>query len=188
MMSHFVMESDSSLSSSRILEAPSWPKGAWNQGVRIDSPPPGSLEYGLDPRCPGSLKHLFEEEVPVMSLDMARVLQDVGVDNIEYFEAVIHEPWSGCVLRNYEAFNIVGLVSGADMETSEFMVEPPQDAPMDVDFEKLILDESRIPSDLLVFRLAAAGSPIVAHAKVRQAIEAAGIDGIRFFQDGEWSG
>ena len=187
-MSHFVMESDVSLSSVRILKAPSWPKGAWSQGARIDRPPPGPLEYALDPEHPGPLKPLFAENVPIMSLDVARVLQDVGVDNIEYFEAVVQEPWSGLTLKTHTAFNIVGLILGADMKASEFMIEPPQDAPLDVDFEKLVLDQSRIPSDLLVFRLAASGRPIVVQAKVRQAIEAAGIEGMRFFEDGEWSG
>lgn len=182
------MESDAALPGARILEAPSWPKGAWNQGMPIASPPPGALEYGLDPDHPGSLKPLFEEDVPVMSLDMARVLQDVGVDNIEYFDAVIHEPWSGRALQDYTAFNVVGMVCCADMAASAFMAEPPLGAPMDVDFEKLVLDRSRIPPDLLMFRLAAAGRPIMVHAKVRQAIEAAGIEGMRFFQDGEWSG
>ena len=187
-MSHFVMERDGSLPRVRILEAPSWPKGDWNRGLRIDNPPPGSLEYELDPRCPGSLEPLFEDDVPIMSLDVAGVLHEVGVDNIEYFEAIIHEPRSGRTLRDYTAFNVVGLVSGADLKASEFMVEPSPDAPMDVDFEKLVLDQSRIPPDLLVFRLAASGRPIVVHAKVRQAIEAAGIGGVRFFEAGEWSG
>lgn len=154
----------------------------------IDGPPPGSLEYELDPRYPGSLDPLSEEDVPIMSLDLARILQDAGVDNIEYFEATIHEPRSGRTLKNYTVFNVVGLVSGADMKASEFMVEPSPDAPMDVDFEKLVLDPSRIPPDLLVFRLASAGRPIVVHGKVRQAMESAGIEGVRFFEAGEWSG
>ena len=187
-MSHFVVEADRRLASARILAAPWWTKEVWKRGATIASPPSHALECGLDPRFPGPLPPLLDEDVPIISFDLACVLRDVGVDNIEYFDAVVNEPWSGRRIESYTVFNVLGLVSGADMEASEFMVQLPDDAPMDVDFEKLVLDSSRIPSDLLIFRLAAAGCPIVVHAEIRRALGAARIEGLRFFEESEWWG
>ena len=59
---------------------------------------------------------------------------------------------------------------------------------LDHDFANLVLDEQRIPSKLLLFRLAESVNAIIVHEKIKKTIEAQGIEGMVFYGSGEWSG
>ena len=59
---------------------------------------------------------------------------------------------------------------------------------IDRDFRKLVIDNERVRSTLLMFRLAESVNAIVVHESVRKAIELAKIEGMVFYEPGEWSG
>lgn len=162
-------------------------RGNWCDGRLITTPVPQPLVYTLDPDFPGNPKAIYYEEgIPVMRDDVVAALQRAGVDNLQLFNAVLRDPKSGTEYRDYKAFNIVGLVSCADMARSERM--PTSDSTIgDVDFHALVIDETKTRG-LLLFRLAEAVNAIVVHEKVRAEIEAAQIPGIVFYGPGEWSG
>lgn len=162
-------------------------RGRWRSGrpLGIQVTPP--LRYTLDRDYPGTPKAMYyEESVPVMRNDVAEVLTSAGVDNIEYFDAVLENPVTGSEERNYKAFNIVGVVAAADMKASQLM-GTSNSTIGDADFHALTIDESKT-GGLLLFRLAEALNAIVVHEKVRKAIEAAKIPGFVFYGPGEWSG
>jgi hypothetical protein len=122
--------------------------------------------------------------------DVIEALRKAGVDNIEYYDAILENPLTGQRLLNYKAFNIIGVVSAADMEASGMMgTLGTPGATMGIGdfFHSLVLDESRINGQLM-FRLAEALGAIVVHESVGKAIEAAGIPGFVFYGSGEWSG
>lgn len=161
---------------------------SWMLGVRIDEKAvPALLSYKLNPAYGGSPKALYDAKAqPVMRDDLVKVLTDAGVDSVQYFPAVLINPADGTRYTNYKAFNVVGLVAAADMQASELM--GTSDSTMgDVDFNRLVLDESKI-GDVLMFRLAECVSAIVVHEKVKAAIEASGIPGFVFYGPGDWSG
>jgi hypothetical protein len=128
----------------------------------------------------------YEKSVPVVRDDVIAVLQGAGVDNIQYFDAILRHPKTGEEHRDYKAFNIVGLVACANMQSSELMGTSSSSVG-DVDFHALVIDESKTRG-LLLFRMAEATNAIVVNERVRQAIEAAGIPGFVFYGPGEWSG
>jgi hypothetical protein len=162
-------------------------EGNWRLGRPITDAVPVPIVYMLNPRFKGQPKPMYyEKAIPVMRDDVAAALRGAGVDNIQYFDAVLKDPGTGADHRNYRAYNIVGLVACADMVASKRM-STGSGTMGDVDFESLVVDESKTGGALL-FRLAENVSAIVVHDKVKEAIEASGIPGFVFYGPGEWSG
>lgn len=161
---------------------------SWMLGRRLDERSvPQRLKYTLDPDYGGTPKAMYDSKAqPVMSDDLREVLTKAGVDNVQYFDAILVDPESRREYANYKAFNIVGLVAAADMERSELM--GTSDSTIgDVDFHALVLDESKT-GGMLLFRLAEKISAIVVHQRIKAAIEASGIPGFVFYGPGDWSG
>lgn len=185
-MSYFVMVCEGKNPVTPIQQVPTV-KGRWRVGRTLTDPIPEPLVFTLDAKRPGIPKALYyEKSIPVMRDDVAATLRGVGVDNIQYYDAVLRNPTTGEEFRDYKAFNIVGLVACADMGASELM-GTSSSSMGDVDFHALVIDESKTHG-LYLFRLAEATSAIVVHERVRTAIEAAGIPGFVFYGPGEWSG
>lgn len=156
-------------------------------GRRITIDVPDPLVYSLDPNYPGELLPLYEDEaVPLFRDDLLVALQNAGVDNLEQFPAVLHDPFSKKDHTNYKAVNIVGVIACADMAGSELM-GTTDSTMIDVDFAGLVIDESRTGGALL-FRLAEAVNAIVVHEKVKEEVERAGIPYMTFQGPGEWAG
>ena len=184
---YFIMCCDDLTPAALIEDSPSLPSSPWLNGRPVSGEVPNPLVYTLDPDYPGHLQPLYEaESIPLMRDDLLEALHEVGVDNLELFPAVIRDEEKGVDYNNYKAFNIVGLVSCADMDESKLM--GTSDSTMiDIDFEALVIDESRT-GGALMFRLAEAVNAIVVHEKVRKHIEERGIPGMTFYGPGEWAG
>lgn len=162
-------------------------RGNWRTGAVLTKAVPEPLVYTLDPDYEGTPKAMYgEKSIPVMRDDVVSVLKACGVDNMQYFDAVLQDPSTGQQYANYKAYNIVGLISSADMSASTLM-GTSDSRMLDADFDALVVDGSK-PRGALLFRLAENVSAIVVHAQVRQAMEASGIPGFAFFGPGEWSG
>jgi hypothetical protein len=160
--------------------------GNWRRGMpeRVEAPLP--LTYTLDADYGGTPKVLYyEKAIPVMRDDLVQALTAAGVDTVQYFPAVLHEPVSQKQYTDYWAFNIVKKVACADLERSTVVGGDPQRG--DADFGALFIDDTRTGGALL-FRLAENVSAIVVHESVRAAIEARGIPGLVFYGPGMWSG
>lgn len=161
--------------------------GNWRDGSPVARSVPEPLVYTLRAGAEGEPKPMYyAEAVPVMRDDVAATLRAAGVHNIEYFDAVLKDPDNGREYTDYKAYNIVGLVACADMTASRLMDSNESDL-LDMDFESLVIDESRTGGALL-FRLAENVSAIVVHEQVKRAIEDSGIPGFVFYGPGEWSG
>lgn len=185
-MAYYVMVGEGKHPIMPIASGPDF-EGNWRLGQPIIEPVPQPLIYLLNPRYEGQPKPMYyEKAIPVMRDDVAEALSKAGVDNIQYFDALLKDPASSAVHSNYKAYNIVGLVACADMDASERM-GPSTSRMGDVDFASLVIDESKTGGALL-FRLAENVSAIVVHDKVKDAIEASGIPGFVFYGPGEWSG
>lgn len=162
-------------------------KKRWIDGNKLDFPVTEKVIYDLDPRIPGTPKALYQAQpIPVMSVELAEALQAAGVDNLELFDAVLCNPSTGQEYNDYKAFNIVGKVSAADMDASTRM-GVSNDTMMSVDFDSLVLDESKALG-MNLFRLAENLNAIVVSEQVKREIEERNIKGLFFYKSGEWSG
>ncbi len=168
-----------------IKEGPELPGGPWMHGRRITIAVPEPLRYALDPAYPGDLQPMYKFAVPLMRDDLIEALRAGGGDNLETFRAVLRDV-EGKEHQNYKAFNVVGVVSCANMAKSGRMGTPDNNL-IDADFDRVVLDESKA-GGLLMFRLAEAVNAIVVHRQLKEAIEARKIKGMKFYGPGEWSG
>lgn len=185
-MSYYVMVGEGKHPIMPIARGPDF-EGNWRLGRILAGAVPQPLVYVLDSDYEGQPKPVYyEKAIPVMRDDVVAALQGAGVDNIQYFDAVLVNPTTGQRHTNYKAYNIVGLVACADMGSSEVM--DPSSARMgDIDFGGLVIDEAKAAGHLL-FRLAENVNAVVVHEHVKRAIEASGIPGFVFYGPGEWSG
>jgi hypothetical protein len=162
------------------------PEGvSWNSGARIDVPVPQPLRMELDPQHPGVLLPMYHKGVLVFSDAMVAALRDAGVDNLELFDAVIDDPFTGRPHTDYKVVNIVGAISAADLGKSKHRAwgEPLYD----VDFDGVVIDP-RKARGALMFRLAENVAGIVVHRRVKEALERAGIPYLDFYLPEEWVG
>jgi hypothetical protein len=185
-MAYYVMVGEGVHPVMPIASGPEF-EGNWRRGQVITDPVPQPLVYQLNPRYGGTPKALFyEKAIPVMRDDVVAALTAAGVDNLQYFDAVLVNPATGEQHTNYKAYNIVGLVACAEMDASE-LAGTSESTVGSVDFRSLVIDESKTGGALL-FRLAEDVSAVVVHEQVKRAIEASGIPGFVFYGPGEWSG
>lgn len=109
------------------------------------------------------------------------VLDSLGVDNIQYFDAdVVYEP-TGETLP-YNVANVVGVVSGLNLEQSDVIVSPKGNV---LNIEAMCLDEQKLEGHK-VCRLEERVMHIVVHKSVKEAVEAADLTGFLFVSDDEY--
>ncbi len=109
------------------------------------------------------------------------IFRQAGVDNLEVFKAVVTWQDDPQPLP-YQVVNIVGAVNGLDRDRSEVQMGKRDRV---IGIERMVLDESRLRSHLLV-RLQEHILLMVAHRRVKDAVEAAGLSGFRFVRDDQW--
>ena len=189
-MAYYVMVGEGVYPIHPIEKQPDLPGGPWYHGHKLKITVPTPLEYTLRSKkgVGYNIKMLYgNKAIPVMHNSLVEALQSAGVNNLELFPARITNPNTGEVHEDYQAFNVVGLVSAADLENSTLMNEADTPTLLDTDFDSLVIDESKTMGFRL-FRLAENCSAIVVDEKVKAAIEERGIPGIVFYGPGEWSG
>jgi hypothetical protein len=150
----------------------------WNRGVKITTQVPRPLPYILQPLNPQS-----SDDSPYMPAylnargllfrdDLIQALHDCGVDNFDAYEVVITDPDNGAVYTNYKMLNLIGLVSAADMSASQATLH--DNVPLiDVDFDRLVVDESKTRGALM-FRLAESTNGVLVHHRLRDCLLAKG--------------
>ena len=158
----------------------------WMTGRKVD-PPAEVVAYKVHKDRPGNLRALYSNlAVPLIRDDLLKVIKDVGVDNMQDFDAVLRDPVKDAEHTNYRALNILGMVAAADLGKSTFMHSQSLTG-VDRDFDKLEFKD-KLRTDLLLFRLAESSNALVVHEKVKKAIEKSKIEGVVFYDSGEWSG
>lgn len=125
----------------------------------------------------GLPRELSDNSVPLMSARLKAAIEGAGVDNIDYHPVTLRNSATAATYPYY-AFNLIGLVSATDFRKS-VLESYDGDFKGDSAIKHLVLDPSKTGA-LLMFRLAEKFSTILIHARVREAIERAGIDTLRF--------
>ena len=167
------------------LEVDNWMSGT---ELRFDVPTPiiyelEEDEYDEPPNIPP-----FDDSLPIpyMHNDLYEAFLAAGVNNLQVYDAVIRDLKRGIEHNDYKAFNVVGVVSAANMDESEMMNISDSEI-IDADFDRLVIDEDKCRGQLL-FRLAENISAIIVDERVKQEVEKRDIKGLFFYASGEWSG
>jgi hypothetical protein len=158
---------------------------SWITGRRIDVPVPTPFEVDLDTSEGDALVPMFEMGVLMLTQEMIAALEGAGVDNLDTYDAIIHDRAQGIQHTGYKAVNIIGVVACADLGASRY--EAFGRPVIDVDFDSLVIDEKRIRGPLM-FRLAECVTGIVIHERVKQRLEQAGVPYLYYLTPQEWVG
>jgi hypothetical protein len=147
---------------------------AWTMGIRCPYQIREPIQCFLESDSGSVMPDLIPAS-PIFSRRLIDVLKSAGVRNLDIYDAEVVDNERGRKYNNYKAVNIIGRLSCADLEKSEFI---PGYKPPLMEFEKLVIDESRTMGQPL-FRLAEAVEFILVSEPVKQAIEAANLIGVR---------
>lgn len=146
---------------------------------------PNPIEIKFDPLrgYTGSPREMKDLCIPIMSKRLSIALTEAGVDNIDYYPAVVSNTKTGTKYE-YMAYKIIGIVSAADLSTSKYEAYKGV-VRQDTSFHELSLDESKT-HELKLFRLAEKASAILIHEDVKKHIEDSGINTLKFTKVEDW--
>jgi Immunity protein family (Imm11) len=150
---------------------------AFDEGVWVPDPPP-SLRFLMTQEEHGELGDLVPTYLPglVISERFRQLLDEAGVDNVQYIPAEIEDRVNGGTLGGYFVANVVGLVDCIDMAKSKLTLRAAP--PGAIRFiRELHIDESRA-RDLPLFRLERKSSLILMSERVQRKIAAAKLRGV----------
>jgi hypothetical protein len=130
---------------------------SFRRGAKITQTLPIPLVYTLQHMIPDADGHgphmpsTLGAGIPLYRVDFIAALEEAGVDNLDYYDAIVKDPDNGKVYTHYKAVNILGLVAAADMAKSDAVVH--EGGPIiDVDFDRLVIDDKKA-AGFLFFRL-----------------------------------
>jgi hypothetical protein len=145
----------------------------WTMGVRYPETVSGPVVCKLHPKRGRKMRDVFLVDVPLFSQKILQCLQDLGIGNLELYDAEIHSP-EGEVFAGYKAVNIVGTLACADLSQSEYL--PDSEPPM-MAFSKLVIDEEKARS-MDIFRLAEDTLYILISERVHSALDELDLTGV----------
>lgn len=123
----------------------------------------------------GTMSTFYQSPAVIGTKQFYQDLLDCGVDNIEVQPAVINDVVKGIVFENYLLLNIIGRVSCADMDKSEYTEIGEGMNTMN----KLVIDGNKTHG-LLLFLLHQDTDCIVIHEQVYKHLKAKGYTDIYF--------
>lgn len=109
------------------------------------------------------------------------ILDSLGVDNIQYFDADVTYAPTGAK-HDYKVANIVGLVSALDMNQSEVILSRQGNV---LDIEEMHLDEQKLEG-YKICRLKEDTMLIIVHKSIKEAVDNAALTGFMFVTDEEF--
>jgi hypothetical protein len=159
---------------------------SWCAGQRFVTPPQEPVQVLLNPTHSDQLLTYYDTDAILMPKRMLDTLRAGGVDNLDAYDAVIRHEGTGFVTEEYVAANLVGLVSAADIAKSK-VVGGSSDHRLDTEFEGFSVDEPRARG-FLMFRLGENTAAVLVHRSLKDRLQAAGFDQLRFIPPEQWVG
>ena len=179
---YYVMRSDYNDSGVMIMKSPVIPghqNVSLDLGIRFEKQLP-VFDFIMDEQTQGEVLDFVWTTFPgfVVSARFRKVLEDIGVDNMDYYPVRIVNALTRQVHEDYFAANVLGRAACMDMNSSQFtpsLLDPAQVQSID----ELRLDPSKIP-DFKLFRLAECLTIVLAHESVKRAVQEARLRGVEF--------
>jgi hypothetical protein len=158
----------------------------WLLGQPFTAPPDEPVVAEIQPGYERKELLPFFGTPPIMSDAFYQALVEAGVDNLEVYEAVLRSADGSVEHTGFKAFNVVGLVSAADLTRTAFLPDNPSRL-IDASIESLAVDPDKA-KDLLLFRLAEYVGAVIVHERVKRFIEARAFPHVVFRDPGEFIG
>ena len=158
---------------------------SWHTGARFTVPIPSPLMIRATPRhgFVGAPQDFFGGTICFMSPRLLAIMTAHGVDNLDVYPAVVTYTTTG-EQHPVHAFNLLGLVSAVDLATSQAS-SFDGDFRMDSSLRGFTVDEPRV-GDRKLFRLAENCVTVLAHQRIKDAVDAAGIRTFSWVDPKRW--
>ncbi len=161
------------------------PRRGWHSGAILVDPPTQTILIEATPHFgyQGPPPDYYDDSISLMSPRLKKVLDEAGVDNVDYYPAVISYRGSS---KKYDwfAFNIVGLISAVVINKSD--IKNDDGVPLiNSSINGFTVDTAKV-RDKYLFRLTENVMTTLIHVSVKDAIEAAGIDTFEFTNPEDW--
>ena len=157
---------------------PGMKPGAFTNGRKVELDNNEPIQLSTRANSEGPMPELFNLPAFIPNNDFITALEECGVDNIDYYDCVIHDQETGKTYDNYKLGNILGAVDIIDLEASE--IDPDSPPKIAMLFDNIVFDESRA-KDFDIFRPVNKLSSVVVSQKIRDHIESKGIfSNVRF--------
>jgi hypothetical protein len=158
---------------------------SWSGGRLITEPVTTPIMIDYDPYRgfhgpPGDLWDLC---LPLMSKRLAQSLTEAGVDNVQFFPSILTNRQTKETYE-YFVFNVVGLVSAADLGKSDY--QSFDGRLTDTSFFSLSVDKQKARG-VLMFRLAENIKALMVHERVRDYAVSKGIPKEMFVEPENWA-
>jgi hypothetical protein len=157
--------------------------GAFNRGQKITIDIPQPLHWNLKSED-GEMPVYFSAPALVMRKDFADALKECGVDNIDYYNIVLHDTRTGGTWDSYVVANVIGDVDAIDMTKSE--IDPASPPTIAVLFDKIVIDEAKCRGFKL-FRPKHKHSALLASKEVKDYLEAKKFKFVAFVEPEEFA-
>jgi hypothetical protein len=138
------------------------------EGALLDTSLPSPITFIVTHTADEPPQHMPVSVTPLMSGELVKALQEIGVANLQCFPAQLRSAEDGTVWDDYFAVNVVGLVACADLEKSEyeFIIDRPGESSTPLlDFVELHVDPIRA-GEYPMFRLAECPAMLLVNEKV----------------------
>lgn len=172
------------------------PRRSWSSGRRFsdnesDPPfkrrPPEPIRIEMKAGYEnGAMLEFWDDPAPIMTKRLYEALTTGGVDNLDSYAVEVVNPSNDQIVHDYVAFNLIGAVAAADLDKSDFDGSNPERM-ISVDFDSVVISEDATQGALM-FRLAQSVNAIVIHQRIKDHIEASGIDTLTFIPPEDWAG
>lgn len=144
------------------------PFRTWLSGEAFDESPEIPLLVKVTSDKQTVWAEMWETPLPIMSLNLFKLLEQAGVDNIDTYPVILDDPFNQKKSENgYLAFNVVGIVSALDIHKS-------------------ISSASSTIIHQHIFRLAESTSTLVVSQAIRNAVENSGLKSLSFLKPESW--
>lgn len=124
------------------------------------------VNFPKDARLP----HFLGYEIPLVSGELIQVFKATGIDNFQIFPARLTNSETGQFWDDFFAFNVLGLIRAANLEYSDFDVlmdgGDDSEVPALLAFREIALDKDKIPSAVLMFRMAEDPGNLIVHEQL----------------------
>lgn len=151
-----------------ILDEPEFsePSTSFLRGSIINDPielPMRFTSNFTQEESPGSF---IGSSIPLWSRELREFFANAGIDNVQYFDAILRNDELGLEWSDHKAVNIIGLVACADLTKSVYIeiTKSPSGVPF-AHFSDLVIDSSKT-GDLSIFRLAENPSKLLIHERI----------------------
>ncbi len=194
-MSYWVLKIDS-IQDAAFLSAlpPNGPKSyKFQDGVSLINafPPVGEAQMCFDDAYPDSTK-LYDfvdnlSSVFIVSHKVKRIIEELDIESVEFLQLTLFDHKMNPANKEYYIMNLVGGIDCIDMDKSEYKMNRLVKGRIKF-LDKLVLDESKIPTEAKIFRLSAKPNEYIIHDDVRKTFEQNGITNFKLFIAKNWDG